>query len=231
VCPCGRPGQPTGELLSFRVPSRPRRGTPPQGPHAGPRTTGTPLRHRLLLPVEESVASTTGSDLPQNLVPRNPKLAALLDVLIQISQSPIELRTLLRCHRHFRRRPSEAIPQPLKEIQALLWAEAIDFDRRVAHNPILSLVVLQGNDGEQLRSPPEKQGVKRILLLLVRRGSCDGRLLIQTTALLQRCAGPRDETDRRQAPRLARSIFVPTVTSEVEACGALTPAARGAPSS
>jgi hypothetical protein len=48
--------------------------------------------------------------LPQNLVPGDPKLAALLDVSVQIIQPPVELRTLLRGHRHVRRRPRKAIP-------------------------------------------------------------------------------------------------------------------------
>jgi hypothetical protein len=97
------------------------------------------------------VASTTGSDPPQNFVPGNPKLAAFLDVSVKIVQPPVELRTLLRSHRYVCRRPRQAIPQLLKEFQTLLRAEAIDLDRRVAHNSILSPLVLQGNDGEQRR--------------------------------------------------------------------------------
>ena len=148
ACPCGLPPQTTCERRSSRVPPEPLRGTPPLGRHAGSRTTDTPLRHRLLLPVEGSVASTTGSDPPQNFVPGNPKLAAFLDVSVKIVQPPVELRTLLRSHRYVRRRPRKAIPQPLKEIQTLLRAEALDLDRPVAHNSILSPLVLQGNDGE-----------------------------------------------------------------------------------
>jgi hypothetical protein len=140
VCPCGPPVQPRGERRSSRAPPEPLPGTPPQDRHAGSRTTDTLLRHRPLLPVEGSVVSTTGSDLPQNLVPGDPELASLLDVSVQIIQPLVELRALLGGDRHVRRRPRKAIPQALKEIQTLLRAKAIDLDRRVAHNPILSPV-------------------------------------------------------------------------------------------
>jgi hypothetical protein len=93
------------------------------------------------------VASTPGSDLPQDLIPGDPKLAAFLDVSVQIVESAVELCALLRGYRDVCRGTGQAIPQPLKEIQALLGTEAIDLERRVAHNPILSPVVLQGNDG------------------------------------------------------------------------------------
>jgi hypothetical protein len=95
------------------------------------------------------VASPPGSNLPQNLIPGNPELAAPLDVSVQIIEAAVEFCALLRGHRDVCRGTGQAIPQPLKEFQALLRAEAIDLDCRVTHNPILSPVVLQGNDGEQ----------------------------------------------------------------------------------
>ena len=132
----------------------------PQDRYAGSRTTDRPLRHRLLLPVEGSVASTPGSDLPQDLVPGDPKLAAFLDVSVEIIESAVELCALLRGHGDVCRGACQAIPQSLKEIQTLLRTEAIDLERRVAHNPILSPVGLQGNDGEQRRSPAARTLMK-----------------------------------------------------------------------
>jgi hypothetical protein len=87
--------------------------------------------------------------LPQNLISGDAKGVALVDIPIQFSEPPIELRTLFRGHRDLGRRPREAIPQSLKEIEPLLGTEPFDLDRRVAHNPILSPVALLGNDGEQ----------------------------------------------------------------------------------
>ena len=151
ACPCGPPGQPAGEQRPSQDRPEPQRGTPLQVRQADPQTTDTPLRHRLLLPVEGSEASTPGSDLPQNLIPGDPKLAAFLDVSVQIVEPAVELCALLRGYGDIYRSASEAIPQPLKKIQTLLRTEAIDLDRHVTHNPILSPVVLQGNDGEQWR--------------------------------------------------------------------------------
>ena len=108
------------------------------------------------LPVEGWVASTTGSDLPQNLIPGDAKVAALVDVPIQFIEPPIELCALFRGHRDIGRRPREAIPQSLKEIEPLLGTEPFDLDRCVAHNPILSPVALSGNDGEQWGSPAKR---------------------------------------------------------------------------
>ena len=92
------------------------------------------------LPVEGWVASTTGSDLPQNLIPGDAKLAALLDVSVQLVQAPIELFALLRGHRDVRGPTGQAIPKPLRQIQPLVGTQPLDLDRRVAHLPILSPV-------------------------------------------------------------------------------------------